>query len=110
MMFKTVREGTRGHACIDCCGTFALRAALPAVILCGLASTTVRAQSGDASPRFQATVMDLSKDSQFIAVALNHSVIVQTNIKVSRVDVVAGQVAEVRLISPTEILVLGLNY
>lgn len=110
MMLKTVREGTRGHAWIDCCGTFACRTALPLVILCGLASTTVWAQSGDASPRFQITVVDLSKDSQSISVALNRSVIIQTNITVSRVDVVTGQVAEVRLISPTEILVTGSNY
>lgn len=110
MMYKTVREGTRGHAWFDCCGTFARRTALPLVVLCGLTSATVWAQSDDASPRFQATVMDLSNDSQSISVALNRSVIIQTNIKVSRVDVVAGQVAEVRLISPTEILIKGSNY
>ena len=110
MMFKMVREGTRGHAWIDCSGTFARLTALLLVILCGLASTTVWAQSGDASPRFQVTVMDLSKNSQSISVALNRSVIIQTNIKVSRIDVVAGQIAEVRLVSPTEILVTGSNY
>ena len=79
-MFKTVREGTRGHAWIDCSATFARRAALPLVILCGLASTTVWAQSGESAHRFQATVMDLSKDSQSISVALNRSVIIQTNL------------------------------
>ena len=109
-MFKTVREDTRGRAWIDCRGMLARWTAIPLVILCGLASTTVLAQSGDAAPRFQATVMDLSKDTQSISVALNRSAIIQTNIKVTRVDIVAGRIAEVRLISPTEILVTGSSY
>lgn len=110
MMFKTVRDGTQDHVWMNCFVTLAHRTALSLVILCGLASTTVSAQSGDAAESFQVTVMDLSKDSQSVAVALNRSVIIQTNIKVARVDIVAGQIVEARQISPTEILVTGLSY
>ncbi len=110
MMFKTVREGTQDHAWIKCSGTLAHRTALSLVILCGLPSTTVSAQSGDAAGSFQVTVMDLSKDSESVSVALNRSVIIQTSIKVTRVDVIAGQIVEARLVSPTEILVTGLSY
>ena len=110
MMFEKVMEGERGQAWIGCSGTFVRRVALPLVLLCAVTGTNVWAQADGAASTFRATVMDLSKDSQTVSVALNRSVIIKTNIKVSRVDVVAGQIAEVRLVSPTELLLTGLSY
>jgi len=82
------------------------RVLLVALGVCAAASPAAWAQN----PSFQATVMDMSQNSQSVSVAINRSAIIQTNIQVSRVDVIAGAIAEVRTVSPTELLVTGLSY
>jgi len=73
------------------------------------ASPRAAAQKGD-SPEFSARVLDLSKSYQRLNIPLNRSVTVETTIAVSRADVVAPNIANVQVISPTRMLVTGQSF
>lgn len=78
-------------------------------VLCGMVMAG-NAQTGARAQEFEVSVLDLSGGTRSVIVALNQSVVVESSVKVSRVDVVAEQIADVRAVSPTELLVTGRNY
>ncbi len=92
--------GTRGVAYVLC-------GALAAVLtLCGDAA----GQNNRDEPVFQATVADVAAQLQRITVPLNGNVVIDTNIEVQRADVTASEVADVQVVSPKRILVMGRGY
>lgn len=66
--------------------------------------------AGQAAKDFRASVVDLSKTTQHLMVPLNRSVTVESTVEITRADVIAKQVADVQVISPTRILITGQNY
>lgn len=68
------------------------------------------AQRGDAKPAMRATVVDLSASLQRITVPINGSVTVETTIEVTRADVIAKRIADVRLLSARRILITGQDF
>ena len=79
-----------------------------AVLCCAV--PTVVAQTDPSTQDFRVSVLDLSSGTRSVSVALNQSVVIESSVKVSRVDVVAERIADVRAVSPTELLVTGRNY
>ena len=111
-MLNRVREGRRGW--VRPSKTVAIPRGYHGLIvsLCALACTfsAAVAQPGGSNQDFQVNVLDLSAGTRSISVPLHQSVVVETSVKVARVDVVADQIADVRAVSPTELLVNGKNY
>ncbi len=68
------------------------------------------AQKPDGGQQFSASVLDLSKSSQRIMVPRNRSVAVETSVAITRADVVAPNVANVQMISPTRMLITGQSF
>ncbi len=68
------------------------------------------AQQGGADSAMRATVVDLSAILQRITVPLNGSVTVETTIEVTRADVIAKRIADVRLLSARRILITGQGF
>lgn len=68
------------------------------------------AQQSEDKATFKATVVDLSESSQRITVPLFGSVTIETTVEVTRADVVAGQIADVQVISPKRLLIQGKGY
>jgi len=89
------------------CGCIALCSLLVSAYANGAAS----AEPGGGKPSgFTATVLDVSEGTHPVFVPLNGSVIVETNIEFGRADVVAGHVADVQAVSPTQLLVTGKTF
>jgi len=83
-------------------------AVIGAVLVTSSASV---AQSGDdKTPAFQATVLDMSGNSQRITVPLHRSATIETSVEITRADVVARQIADVQVLSPTRLLVTGNSF
>jgi len=82
--------------------------ALATCTLVCLTGTTARAQ--DDSREFRATVVDMSSHSGRITIPLDRSVTVDTTIPTTRADVVAANIAQVDVISPTRLLIKGQSY
>ncbi len=89
------------------------------VAMCGCAAlvgVTAResaAQVGGASgtaKEFRASIVDLASTTQRVTVPLNRNVTVESTVEISRADVIARQIADVQVISPTRILITGQNY
>lgn len=68
------------------------------------------AQKPDDPQEFSARVLDLTKSYQRLTVPLNRSVTVETSVGVSRADVVAPQIADVQILSPTRMLITGQSF
>jgi len=77
------------------------------VLLFAVSHASGQAGSGK---EFRASVLDLSAQSQRITVPLNRSVTVETTVEVARADVIARQVADVQVVSPTRVLFTGQAY
>ncbi|MEK7756157.1 MAG: type II and III secretion system protein family protein, partial [Planctomycetota bacterium] len=56
---------------------------------------------------FRASVLDLSASSQRITVPIHRSVTVETTVEAQRADVIAKQIADVQVVSPTRMLITG---
>ncbi len=56
---------------------------------------------------FRASVLDLSTSSQRITVPIHRSVTVETTVEAQRADVIAKQIADVQVVSPTRMLITG---
>ena len=56
------------------------------------------------------SVSDMTTEYQRVQVPLNRSVVVQTSIEINQVNIVADHIADVQVISPTELLVTGKSY
>lgn len=78
------------------------------VILC--AAGPLHAQDGAGVTPFKATVVDLSGQTEQVTVPLDRSVTIETNVELARAEVIARQVAEIRLVSPTRIMLTGQMY
>jgi pilus assembly protein CpaC len=64
----------------------------------------------DAKPggkEFRASVLDLAASSQRITIPIHRSVTVETTVEAQRADVVAKQIADVQVVSPTRMLITG---
>lgn len=64
----------------------------------------------DAKPggkEFRASVLDLAANSQRITIPIHRSVTVETTVEAQRADVVAKQIADVQVVSPTRMLITG---
>jgi pilus assembly protein CpaC len=66
-------------------------------------------QQGGAQ-EFRASVIDLSATVQDITVPLNGSVTVETTVEVIRADIVSKDVADVRILSPKRVLIVGRDF
>jgi pilus assembly protein CpaC len=67
-------------------------------------------QQGAPEKKFRASVVDLSDSIEHVTVPLSGSVTVETTIEITRADVVAGQIADVQVISPKRLLITGQQY
>ena len=56
---------------------------------------------------FRASVLDLASSSQRITVPIHRSVTVETTVEAQRADVIAKQIADVQVVSPTRMLITG---
>jgi len=73
-----------------------------------LAGGNARAQTKDAAkPAFRASILDMAASSQRITVPLHRSVTVETTVEAQRADVIAKQIADVQVVSPTRMLITG---
>ncbi len=81
--------------------TVAMLAVIPSV---------AHGQPAGSPKEFKASVLDLKASSQRLTVPLNRSVTVETTVEVSRADVIARQIADVQVVSPTRLLITGQGY
>jgi len=83
----------------------------PILIVAAMAvfSATAYAQGGKGK-EFRASVLDLSANYQRITVPINRSVTVETTVEAVRADVVARQIADVQVVSPTRMLITGNSF
>lgn len=75
-----------------------------------LLAAPAAAQPSGSGTRFSAKVLDTGKVSQRLTVALNRSIIIESTVEVARADVVSGEIADVKPISPTQLLITGKSY
>jgi len=81
------------------------------LLMLGLTTLSTRSVFGQAGGKeFRATVLDLSAQSQRITIPINRSVTVETSVEANRADVIARQIADVQVISPTRMLLTGQAY
>jgi pilus assembly protein CpaC len=74
-------------------------------------SAGANAQEGKGKGKeFRASVLDLSANYQRITVPINRSVTVETTVEAARADVVARQIADVQVVSPTRMLITGNSF
>lgn len=79
-----------------------------ALCACAWMLTSAAVQAGNGT--FTATVRDMANETQSVAVALNKSVVVETTIEVTSIDVIAAEIVDVRAISPKQLLLTGKGY
>lgn len=80
-------------------GVFALTTGLSAV-----------GQQDKTAQKLRATVVDLSSQIQQITVPIRSSITVETTVEIVRADVVAKQIADVQVLSPTRLLIIGQSF
>lgn len=59
---------------------------------------------------FRASVLDLKGSFQQVTVPLNRSLTVETTVEVQRADVIAREIADVQVVTPTRLLITGESY
>jgi len=64
----------------------------------------------DSGKEFRAAVLDPTSNYQRVTVPIHRSVTVETTVEASRADVVARQIADVQVVSPTRMLITGENF
>ncbi|MBI1824908.1 MAG: type II and III secretion system protein family protein [Planctomycetes bacterium] len=68
-------------------------------------------QTKDAPKKeFKASVLDLSGSSQRITVPINRNATVETTVEIARADVIAKNIADAQIISPTRLLITGEHF
>jgi len=76
-----------------------------------LAGANARGQTKEAvkpaGKEFRASILDMAASSQRITVPLHRSVTVETTVEAQRADVIAKQIADVQVVSPTRMLITG---
>ncbi len=110
-MFKKVMEDRRlGRWQFGSVSRFVVhRAWLAAVVAVVGFMPCALAQRPDGDGSFDARVLDLTKN-QHLTIPVNRSVTVETSVGIARADVVAPQVANVQIISPTRMLITGQSF
>lgn len=79
-----------------------------ALLLTGAnAPAQTKPEAKPAGKEFRASVLDLSASSQRITVPIHRSVTVETTVEAQRADVIAKQIADVQVVSPTRMLITG---
>lgn len=111
-MFTLVMEDDRlathrGRSMLDRCRFSWVLATM--VLAASTAGVNAQTPAASAKP-FKASVLDLSANSQRITVPLHRSVTVETTVEASRADVIAKNIADVQVISPTRMLITGENF
>lgn len=87
-----------------------------AILTCSIVALTLsltppaNGQTGGGSVPFSAKVVDLASKTARIVVPMNRSATVETTVPIARADVVARQVVEVQIVSPTRVLLTGQQY
>lgn len=76
----------------------------------GLMVVEAQGQAGNAGAPFKATIVEGSTNTQRVSVAQFRSVTVETTVEVSRADVVASHIADVKVLSPKRLYVTGKSY
>jgi len=111
---KTVSGRRSRHPAPTPLSVGAYMSALRVVFIVGallLAGANARGQTKEAAKpagkEFRASVLDLSASSQRITVPIHRSVTVETTVEAQRADVIAKQIADVQVISPTRMLITG---
>ncbi len=112
-MVLTVRDGLGMPGSEQVCrggSTMMLKTIWVGMVI-ALAATGLTAQAQDGKGKeFRASILDLSANYQRITVPINRSVTVETTVEASRADVVARQIADVQVISPTRMLITGNSF
>jgi pilus assembly protein CpaC len=92
--------------------TVAPRFVLVALALCAGAVPAVGQAPDQAQPAnsLVASVRDWSQERQRVQVALNRTVLVETTVQISQVNVIADEIADVQAISPSQLLITGQGY
>lgn len=80
---------------------------LPALAIGLLADTGEACAQG---PRLEATIREIQKETEWIHVAVNKSVLIETNLPITRVQTLSPQIAEISSVSPTQALVTGKSF
>jgi pilus assembly protein CpaC len=81
------------------------------ILAAPLCSAAVAApQNGETAAPFDVKVVDMARASRSMAIMIHRSVIVQTSVPITRADAVSDDVAEVQVVSPTELLITGRGY
>ncbi|MFH1107801.1 MAG: type II and III secretion system protein family protein [Planctomycetota bacterium] len=82
--------------------------ALGALLLTGAeAQGQGKPEAKPGGKEFRASVLDLAASSQRITIPIHRSVTVETTVEAQRADVVAKQIADVQVVSPTRMLITG---
>ncbi|UCC30718.1 MAG: type II and III secretion system protein family protein [Phycisphaerales bacterium] len=87
------------HLCVVAIGALALAVGGSAL-----------AQQGERGIDFRASVLDMSEEVQSITVPLYGSVTVESTVEITRADVIAKQIVDVQVLSPTRLLITGQAY
>lgn len=92
-------------------GRWGIAPTISLLLIAATASFNAAAQAQESKGKeFRASVLDLSANYQRITVPINRSVTVETTIEASRADVVARQIADVQVVSPTRMLITGNSF
>lgn len=103
---RSVMPGSRNR-CLSISG----RVLVAAAVLGVFAPQVVHGQpQGEGPAEFRARVLDMSGRSQRITVPLNRSATIETSVEITRADIIARNIADVQVLSPTRLLVTGNNF
>lgn len=92
--------------CVRCPVASKLLAALAIAWL----ATPVVAQTPASAKKFSIKILDAAEFTQRLTVPLNRSAVIETSVEIVRADVVSGEVADVKPISATQLLITGKSY
>ena len=85
-----------------------------ALCVAAIASLTLVSSSADTFAQngsaFNVKVLNLADEAERITVPLFESVVIETSLEVTRADVTGSRIADVQVISPTRLLVVGQGY
>ncbi len=107
-MCMNVMETTRPKNFFPCRRSGAIIVAVAACVLgAAEAGAQPKPDAKAGAKEFKASVLDLAANSQRVTVPLNRSVTVETTVEAQRADVIAKQIADVQVVSPTRMLITG---
>lgn len=79
-------------------------------LVTGVAIAALASGSPAMAQEFRVEVVDVAASTSTISVPLNRGVIVKSTVEITRADPVGSGIVEVRVISPTELLLTGRSY